>query len=369
MTRPIRVLQMIGSLNIGGSQAAVLSLYKAINRDLLQFDFIIDKPDETELAPIIKSLGGKVYSLPSFKGTNIIEIKRAWNSFFEEHPEYHVLHSHVRSYASLYFPVAKKHGVKTIIHSHSTSNGSGISALAKKILQYPLRFQADYYIACSKEAGEWLFGKRITKNSKKYHMLQNAIDISKYECDVQRRQELRKMLGVEGKTVFIHVGRLHPSKNHSFLIDVFSEIAKQNNDATLFLVGDGELKRQIEQKIHEKRLDDKIVMLGARNDVPELLMAADCFLFPSLWEGLPVTVVEAQASGLPCLVSDHVTNDVFVSDIAHKVPVDQGIDKWVDCINTIDMQRKDVRKQIKSAGFDIHETSNWITNLYLSMSK
>ena len=349
----------------------MINLHQAINREQIQFDYVITREDDEARTqvPIVESLGGRVFVLPNFNGRNIGEVKSAWSKFFREHPEYRILHSHVRSYASIYIPIAHKYGVKAIIHSHSTSNGTGISALVKKVLQYPLRFQADYFIACSKEAGEWLFGKRITKNTKKYHMLQNAIDISKYECDVQRRKELRKMLGVEGKTVFIHVGRLHPSKNHSFLIDVFSDIVKQDNGATLLLVGDGELKGQIEQKIHEKGLDDKIALLGARNDVPELLMASDCFLFPSLWEGLPVTVVEAQASGLPCLVSDHITNDVFVSELAIKLPIDNGHEVWSQTIRTLPLDRRDVKDDIRKAGFDISVTAEWITQLYYGLTK
>ena len=362
---------MIGSLGIGGSQMMMINLHQAINREKIQFDYVITRDDDEARTqvPTVKGLGGRVFVLPNFNGKNIGEVKKAWNRFFYEHPEYKILHSHVRSYASIYIPIAHKYGIKAIIHSHSTSNGTGISALAKKVLQYPLRFQADYFIACSKEAGEWLFGEKIIKNTKKYHMLQNAIDISKYLCDAQRRQELRMQLGIEGKTVFIHVGRLHPSKNHSFLIDVFSDIAKQNDDAKLLLVGDGELKGQIEQKIHDKKLNDKILMLGARDDVPDLLMAADCFLFPSLWEGLPVTVVEAQASGLPCLVSDHITNDVFVSDLAIKLPIDNGYEVWSQRIQTLSLDRKNVESDIRKAGFDISVTAEWITQLYYDLIK
>jgi len=157
----IRVLQMIGSLNIGGSQAMILNLYEAIDRTKVQFDFILDEPTQRELADRVIQLGGKIYEMPKFTGKNYFEVKRAWKSFFAEHPEYKILHSHVRSYASIYFPIARKYGVATIIHSHSTSNGSGLKSLAKAMLQRPIRHMADYLFACSSASGQWLYGKKV----------------------------------------------------------------------------------------------------------------------------------------------------------------------------------------------------------------
>ena len=172
-TEPIRVLQMVGGLNMGGSQAFLMNLYRNINRTQIQFDFVLDHPDERFFVPEIEKLGGKIYVLPKFNGKNAYEVRRAWNDFFCEHEEYKVLHSHIRSYASLYLPVARKHGIKTIIHSHSTSNGRGVSAFVKLVMQYPLRYQADILASCSNYAGIWLFGKRKckSKNICLYQML------------------------------------------------------------------------------------------------------------------------------------------------------------------------------------------------------
>lgn len=146
MSEPIRILHMIGGLDLGGSQAFVMNVYRKINRELVQFDFVLDHPAERYLEKEILSLGGRIFELPAFNGKNVFTVKREWNHFLEAHKEYKILHSHIRSYASLYLPIAKKKGLKTIIHSHSISNGSGISSLVKNILQYPLRFQADYFL-------------------------------------------------------------------------------------------------------------------------------------------------------------------------------------------------------------------------------
>lgn len=367
MCEPIRILHMIGSLEIGGSQAMIMNLYENIDRNQIQFDFIVDHPERLYFAEQIKRLGGRIYFMPTFKGKNIFEIKKKWNKFFIDHPEYKIIHSHVRSYASLYLPIAKKNGLITIIHSHSTSNGKGVLALIKKFLQYPLRYQADYFFGCSKEAGEWLFGKKVV-NSKRYFMLQNAIDIRKYNMSEHVRRQYREILGIENSTkVFIHVGRLHEAKNHLFLLEVFAEYLKAEKNSLLLIVGDGDLKKTIEEKMQSLNINNNVMLLGARSDVANLLQVADCFLFPSKWEGLPVTVVEAQAAGLPCLISDTVTNEVNVSELVKRLPIDYGVDPWVEAMEKTNFIKIDVSKDIKKAGFDIHSSANWLSSFYMEL--
>ena len=361
MDEPIRILQMIGSLNIGGAQSMIINLYKKIDRKKIQFDFVLDHPNELYYKETVEKLGANIYEMPAFHGLNAGEIKRAWNCFFKEHPEYKVLHSHVRSYASLFIPIAKKHGLKTIIHSHSTSNGKGISSIIKRVMQYPLRNQADFFMVCSKESGEWLFGKKIV-NSDKYFMLQNAIDVDAYKYNIEIRAKYRIELGLKDELTFIHVGRFHPAKNHEFLLNLFSEIHKRNENTKLVLVGD--LRPQIERQIANLQLESAIILTGNRSDVPNLLQAADCFLFPSNWEGLPVTVVEAQASGMPCLISDRITKDVDVSPLVKYLSIDHGVENWVNSLEEIDYSRQDVLELIKKAHFDISSTATWLQNFY-----
>ncbi len=360
----IRILHVLGGLNLGGAETMVMNLYRAIDRTQIQFDFIIHSYDKQAYEEEVRLLGGKIYRFPTFTGKNINSQKKLWDEFFGNHPQYKILHSHVRSYASLYLPIAKKYGMKTIIHSHSTSNGSGISSVVKKVMQYPLRFQADYFFSCSKEAGEWLFGKRIV-NGKRYYMVKNAIDVSKYIYDELKRKTIRDELGVEDNAIiFMHIGRLHEAKNHFFLLDVFAEYQKRHKNAVLIIVGDGELRNSIQRKIQNMNLGANVKMLGARNDVPNLLQAADCFLFPSKWEGLPVTVVEAQAAGLPCLVSDTVTKDVNVSELVKNIPINNSIAPWINTMEKLNFYRKDVCEDIKKAGFDIRSSAKWLSDFY-----
>lgn len=362
----VKVLHMIGSLNIGGSQAMMMNLLEAIDRQNVEIDFIIDHPDELYFADRVRSAGAKIYVLPTFSGKNFSVVKNAWKKFFSEHKEYTVLHSHVRSYASLFIPIAKKMGLKTVIHSHSTSNGSGIKAIVKKIMQYPLRRQADYFFGCSPSSGEWLFGKKIVK-SDRYFTIANSIDTSKFRFDSAVREAVRSSLGIGDKKTFIHVGRLHEAKNHEFLIDVFSKIHESDKNTVLLCLGDGDLMKPICDKVSSLGLGEAVMMLGSHPDVERYLMAADIFLFPSKWEGVPVTVVEAQAAGLPCLVSDRITDDVCVSKLVRKLPIDTGVDAWLEALDGIG-GRGDAMEEIISAGYDVKKNAAWLEEFYLRLA-
>lgn len=355
-----RVLNYIGSLDRGGAQSAILNLYNEIDRDVWQFDFVTHDVNRGSLETVVENLGGRVFRLPSLESAGLFAFLDEWKAFLGEHDEWNVLHSHMRSTGSLVLPIAKSMGMATIVHSHSTRNDGGVKAIIKAALQYPIRFQADFYVGCSSEAGKWLFGKRAF-NSERYVYLPNAIDLDKYRFDRVKRAELRTSLGVDGKLVFGHVGRLHEAKNHDFLIDVFSGLVRKFPDSVLLLVGDGPLRDHIEMLVDEKGLTDSVIFLGNRSDVPDLLQAMDAFLFPSKWEGLPVSVVEALASGLPCYVSDTITHDIDICDDVMRLPIDKPA-IWVESINLLN--RVDDLNEIKAAGFDIHDSAKTLVALY-----
>lgn len=364
MSEPIRILHMIGSLNVGGSQSMIINLHKAIDKTKVQFDYIIDHPGHLYYESVVKSLGGKIYEFPTFKGHNFFEIRKVWKQFLKDHPEYKILHSHVRSYASLYLPIAKKFGLKTIIHSHSTSNGKGMGSVVKRIMQYPLRWQADYFFGCSKEAGAWLFGNNVV-NSPKFHILQNAIDTEQYRFNPEIRKEYREKLGLGDKKTFIHVGRFHPAKNHPFLLKVFDEIHRQDSNTKLLLVGDGTLRNAIEKQIEMLGLQNDVVLLGNRRDVPSLLQSADCFLFPSVWEGFGMVAVEAQAAGLPCICSEFVPKSVNVSNNCWFVST-ENVCKWIEIINQLRILNN--RNEIQHLNdFDIRNTAKKIEDFYVAI--
>lgn len=362
----IRVLHVLGGLNRGGAETMVMNLYRAVDKTKVQFDFIIHTDKNQDYLEEVKSMGARVFCFPRFKGSNLCKVIKNWDNFFKQHPEYKILHSHVRSYASLYLPIAKKYGLKTIIHSHSTSNGSSFASVVKKFMQFPLRYQADYLFGCSKISGEWLFGKKFT-SSDKFSILQNAIHVDLYFPDEKSVAEYKAELELNDKIVYGHVGRLHPAKNHSFLLEVFKEIHNVQKNSILLIVGNGELKTDIELKIKELGLENSVKMLGTRADVPQLLGVMDCFLFPSKWEGLPVTVVEAQAASLPCLVSNTVTKEVGVSDLVKYLPIDKGTKLWADEAIGLSVNKHDVSDKIKANGFDVNTSAKWLEIFYSEM--
>ena len=361
----MRVLHVLGGLDRGGAETMVMNLYRAIDRTQIQFDFIVHNEKKQAYTDEILSLGGKIFHFPTFNGLNYFKMKNLWKIFFHDHPEYKILHSHIRSYASLYLPIAKKAGLKTIIHSHSTSNGNGLSSVVKRIMQYPLRWQADYFFGCSKEAGTWLFGSKVV-NSPKFHILQNAIDTELYKFNPEIRKEYRKKLGLGDQKTFIHVGRFLPAKNHPFLLNVFAEIHKVDSNTVLLLAGDGELRAEIEKQITFLNLQNDVILLGSRSDVPKLLQVADCFLFPSVWEGFGMVAIEAQAACLPCICSEAIPRSVKVTEQCVFLPTDSAL-KWAEQALLWAKRNDSSMISIQSVvehGFDIKESSERLVAFY-----
>lgn len=370
MNEPIRVLCVFGKLNRGGAETMCMSLYRHIDRTKIQFDFVKHTDEDCAYDEEILSLGGRIYEAPKYQIYNTCAYKKWWNKFFKEHSEYRIVHSHIRSTASIVLHIAEKYGCKTIAHSHSTSSGSGLSAIAKNILQYRIRFVADYYIGCSQVAGEWLFGKKICA-SDRYFNLPNAINTEKYVFDKEESFKTREELGFEKNDIVIgHVGRFSEPKNHHFLVDIFRELHMKNGYYKLLLVGDGELKADIEQKVRQYELDDAVIFTGMRTDVNRLLMAMDLFLFPSKWEGLPVSVVEAQAAGLPCVISESVTNEVCITDLVERIDLNAPTEEWANAIrNRLPCERTNLRKKIEESGYDIQTSVKRISEFYINLAE
>lgn len=330
MQEPIRIVHNIASLHLGGSQAFVMNMYRNIDRSKVQFDFVVTPETKEGFYDEITNLGGKIFSCPRYKGTNHIQYNKWWDDFFNEHPEYKVIHGHVRSTASIYLKIAKRHGLVTIAHSHSTSNGNGISAIVKRIMQLSIRKQADYLFACSDKAGKWLYGeKAITQQN--YYMIPNGVDLKRFEFDVNKRNQMRMTLGIKKDMMILgHIGRLSTPKNHKFLLNVFNKYHKINSNSKLLLVGDGELFDCIKEHIDKLNISDAVIMTGSKQNTEDYYQVMDIFVFPSLWEGLPVSVVEAQANGLQCLISDVITHDVDLTDLIQYLPLDEEL--WLGAI-------------------------------------
>lgn len=365
MKKPIRVLNVLGILDRGGAETMIMNLYRNIDRSKIQFDFVVHTKDTGDYDEEVKSLGGKIYCMPTYNGLNHTHYKKAWHNFFKEHTEYQIVHGHVRSTAALYLKIAKEHDRVAIAHSHNTSSGKGLSAYVKNIMQYQIRNIADYLFACSELAGNWLFGENSC-NKDNFFLFQNAISAEKFIYDEEVRHHKRKEFKLEGKFVIGNVARFHPQKNHTFLIDVFKKVHEKNKNAVLMLVGQGELEQEIRKKVADLDLTDSVVFTGVRSDIPDLLQAMDVFVFPSLFEGLGIVAVEAQAAGLKCIIADTIPKEAYVTDLIDSLSLQESVDTWAEkVIDSYPYERRNTFKEIYDSGYEIKETSKWLEKFYL----
>ena len=361
----IRVLQVFNSMNCGGAENMIMNLYRKIDRTKVQFDFLVHTEKKCFFDDEILSLGGKIYHAPRYNVANHFSYKKWWNKFLIEHQEFKIVHGHMYSIAPIYLHIAKKHGATTIVHSHSTSEPAGIKELIKSQLRKRAKNSADYLFSCSAAAGIWLYGKEAVEKENHY-ILKNAVDTDRFLFNENVRNEVRKELGIEGNLVIGHVGRFMEAKNHKFLLEIFADVLKNDENAVLLLVGEGALKNEIKVKAESLGVSDKVIFAGVRNDTHRLLQAMDCFVFPSIYEGLPVAVIEAQAVGVPSLISDTVTDEVCLTDLATRLSLQKSSEIWAkEILNKTDnFKRTEPKQQIIDSGYDISATAHWLQNFY-----
>lgn len=366
MAEPIRVLQVIGIANGGGVESVILNYYEHIDRTKVQFDFIVHNDSPVDISPRVEPLGGKVYKVAPYYKNPVAFVWDIYKIIKKHH--YYIVHSNMNTLSAFPLFAAWIAGVPVrILHNHSTTSTLEIKRNILKLILRPLaKLLANRYFACSRLAADWMYGKKMVDKGK-VTIIPNAIDLDKFAFNPEKRKALRKELSLEGKFVIGHVGRFAFVKNHGFLIDVFAEVAKENPEVRLLLIGDGPLKEQIQQKVKNLGLLEKVQFLGIRNDVADLYNAMDLFLLPSHYEGLPVVGVEAQANGLPMIVSDRVTKEMKVTDIVTCESIDKGVSIWEGRVKRYilrDQMCIDTYKQMKKAGFDIITEANNLLKIY-----
>ncbi|CAG9606595.1 glycosyltransferase family 1 protein [Pseudoneobacillus rhizosphaerae] len=367
--KPKRILHVMGKMDTGGAETLIMNIYRNIDRTKVQFDFIVHTKDKGYYDDEIFELGGNIFRVPNFSLLNLKSYYLAWVNFFKtNNTQYTIIHSHIRSTAAIFLSIARKFGLVTISHSHSISSGKGINAIIKKILQYPLRYIADYFFSCSKEAGEWLFGKRVTSN-RKFKIIPNGISLEKYTFSNSTRKKIRKNLNINEKTFVIgHVGRFEYPKNHEFLIETFKLVKKDNENSKLLLIGDGILTNYIKEKVKQSNLTNCVYFMGIRDDIPDLLQVMDIFVFPSQFEGFGIAALEAQASGLKTFVSDTIPEAVKVTDNIETISLSKPAEFWAEEILKYKngYRRRDTMIKIKNAGYDVKEIANWLEEFYIN---
>lgn len=366
---PVRILHVIGIMNRGGAEAMIMNLYRHIDRNKVQFDFVESSSKSAIYDNEIKELGGRIYRCPQYRGKNHLAYVKWWYDFYNVHAkEYSAVHGHIGSTAAIYLDIAKRFGLFTIAHSHNTNGNINFHEVLYGMYSYPTRYISDYFFACSEQAGIDRFGKRATGNVSRYRVLKNAIETQEFSFRLSTRDLVRKTFGMSDEEYVIgHVGRFVEQKNHAFLLEIFVELLKLDSKVKLFLVGDGSLRTQIEEKATKLGIADRIITTGVRSDVAELMQAMDVLVFPSKKEGLPVTLVEAQTAGLPCVISDRIPREVIITkDLVSIVSLKDTAKHWAQCVYAQKaVIRKDRSTEVKDAGFDIHVTAKWLEDFYL----
>lgn len=358
----IKVLQVIGSLHIGGAENMAMNILRYIDRGKYQIDFLVfDGTKENSFESEAISLGANIIMLnkPSLSYREFYKnIKKLLQD-----GKYDVVHSHTLFNNGIILKAASAVGVKArISHSHSTNSGRNENITYRvyiKIMRSYINRYATHLIACGKDAGTFLY------ENKRFIVIKNGVNISDYKCNIDIRLSMRNQLGLGDKFVIGHVGRFAKVKNHDFLLDVFLEVHKIIPNSILLLVGDGELREEIINKIDKYNLKNYVILTGLRDDVNNLMQAMDILLLPSLYEGIPLTLIEAQASGLKCIISDNVSDEVCITDDVYKLSLDNK-SKWINKILEYSKSnnRNSNNKNLIDSGYDIKTSIKKLENIY-----
>lgn len=363
---PIRILHVLGNTNLGGAESRTMDLYRHIDRQRVQFDFLVHTKQEGHFDREIQELGGHIYHVPRFRIYNYFSYVKAMKDFFREHSDFRAVQGHMTSTASIYLPIAKKAGVPiTISHARSAGVDKGIKGVATRMLRQKLQERTDYMFTCSRLAGISVFGPKAVEEGKTVFM-PNAIDCKKFDYDPVMRSKIREELGISDHYVIGHVGRFHYAKNHEYLIRVFAELCKRGRrEYVLLLLGEGEKMEEIRHLVRELQVEDKVYFAGNKSNVYDYYQAMDYFVYPSRYEGLPGTVLEAQTSGLRCLISDSICEEVAVTELVHTMGIEQQPERWADYIEkTQDYARISHFREVCEAGFDVEAQAEKMMKFY-----
>lgn len=363
---PIRVLNLFTIMDRGGAETMVMNYYRHIDRTKVQFDFLVHREQRGAYDDEIEALGGRIYRMYPIYPQNFAKYKRDIHTFFKEHPEYRIIHSHMSELGYFAFKEAAKQGVPVrICHAHNAPHGFDMKMVMRNYFKKRMMPYLTHLFMCGVESGRWLYGK---KNEDRFIMLNNAIDAKMYSFDTSKRIQIRKQFGIQNELVVGHVGRFNPQKNHPFLMEIFAALLKKEPNAVLLLVGGGNDMPKIQAKAQELGIAERVRFLGVRSDVADIMQTMDVFVFPSLYEGLPVTMVEAQASGLPCLISDKVPSEcILIEELVEAIPLSESPDIWAEKILAKrGTPHTDRRAEIAAHGFDITTEAVKLQEFYIS---
>lgn len=366
MSKPLRVLQVVPDMNAGGIENYIMNMYRGMDTNEIQFDFLVHHSHRAFFDNEIEERGGRIFRLPVLDNKNILCYRSRLSDLFSTH-DWRIVHGHAASLAFLYLGAAERSGVPVrIVHSHGTSYLCTPKGYAKRLLFKSAKIHANVRLACSTEAGKYLFGRDS------FYLAKNAIDSRRFKYDPVARSTQRRCFGVGDHDLLIgHIGRFNLQKNHRFLIEVFSEVVKNKDNAYLVLVGSGELEQDIRQRVSEAGITDKVIFQPVTMRPEAIYSSLDVFLLPSLFEGLPLVGIEAQCSGLPCFFSSEITRETAISPLAHFLDLNAGPMAWAQAIvsSSVDKDRIQYASMAAKHGFESTVNNEIMRQFYLEVAE
>lgn len=362
---PIRILHVLGKMNGGGVESMVMTYYRFIDKRKIQFDFIVDNDSKYVPSEEIKSLGGQIYFVSPYQKLN--NYNRELREILDIN-SYTIIHSHINSLSIFPLNVAKKANVPVrIAHSHSTSApGEYKKNIMKHLLRPFSRMYPTHFCSCSVGAGQWLFGRRIYDNDR-LTIINNGIDLTKFQFDDLDRKEIRRVLGIDNKYVIGHTGRLCFQKNQEFLLHMLKYILTVKKDYVLLLIGDGPDRTKLTKLAKSLNITDSVIIIGNKEDVKRYYSAMDLFVFPSKYEGFGISAIEAQASGIPVFISENVPIEVLLSTDSKILPLTSGVKAWANEILNAELNLQRHRTLMRN-DYDIKNNVVQLEDYYLKLN-
>lgn len=374
MSEPKRVLHIVGGMNRGGAETMIMNIYRALDRNVLQFDFITHRQDVCDYDEEIRRLGGRIFYVPSIGASSPVAFVKTLTKTIRQTGPYQAVHAHTDFQTGFSAIAAKLAGVKVrICHSHNTAwkrSPNRLDRLMLKGFRQLIFAFSTQLVACGEDAAVFLFGQKKMQNGQ-VEVLPNGIDLSLFfQPDQDVKAEIKKQLHLREKNMVIgHIGRFHEQKNHVFFMELTQTLKKQGVSFQLVLVGDGPLKQVVESYAEKAGLMEDIVFTGVVSDVPHYMKAFDVFVMPSLFEGLPLVLVEAQASGLPCVISDHITEEVDLGcGLVKRMPLRDSAHEWMKAVleayHAEPPLQETITSQLEQRGFDVKQNITRVMDLY-----
>lgn len=386
MGEAVRVLHVLGNTNLGGAESRIMDLYRHTDRNRVQFDFLVHSGEEGFYEKEIRELGGRIFRVPRFRIYNYFSYRKALKEFFQKHHEFALVQGHMTSTAAIYLPIAKKAGVKkTAAHARSAGVDKGLKGTMTRFLRRNLADKADYLFTCSELAGISVYGEKAVQEGKTI-FIPNAIDCAGFTFDPEKRKKMREELGLTDAIIIGHVGRFHYAKNHEYLLRVFAELCRMSAGAGgstaetgadqkyhLILLGEGPLMEDTRKLAEELGVADRVHFLGNHKNIADYYQAMDYFVYPSRYEGMPGTIVEAQASGLPCLMSDTICREVIATELVETMSIEKEPKVWaeelqrrMDALVSKQENREKYAAKMAAAGFDVQAQAERMMRFYES---